>query len=144
MSMPSLKRALFLTPESPYPLTGGGALRSASVLEYLARCYTVDAVIFREPGAKVDLPSGRIDRLHVVDLPAHSKRAAARMLRNGGRLLRSAPPLVDRFSGFGASIGAFLGSRPAYDLAVVEHFWCAPYQEQVGARTRATVLDLHN
>jgi glycosyltransferase involved in cell wall biosynthesis len=142
--LPRLQRALFLTPETPYPLTGGGALRSASVLEYLGRSYVVDAVIFREPGAKVELPSGRVDRLHIVDLPAHSKRPASRLLRNGGRLLRRVPPLVDRFSGFGAAIDSFLRSRPTYDLGVVEHFWCAPYWEQIGARCRSTVLDLHN
>src|SRR4051794_13838880 len=43
--------ALFLTPEAPYPIAGGGSLRSASLLEYLARRYDVDVIVFRQPGA---------------------------------------------------------------------------------------------
>ena len=43
---------LFLAPEAPYPLTGGGALRSASLLQYLARGYEVDLILFRQPGAE--------------------------------------------------------------------------------------------
>ena len=31
-----------------------------------------------------------------------------------------------------------------YDLAVVEHFWCAPYLEQIAPHAARTVLDLHN
>ena len=44
-------RALFLVPEAPYPMQGGGAMRSASLLEYLAGRYNVDVIVFREPGA---------------------------------------------------------------------------------------------
>src|ERR1017187_7845821 len=43
--------ALFLAPEAPYPMAGGGALRSASLLEYLGRHYDVDVIVFRQPGA---------------------------------------------------------------------------------------------
>ena len=32
-------RAVFLAPEAPYPPAGGGALRSASLLQYLAGRY---------------------------------------------------------------------------------------------------------
>jgi len=138
------RRALFLAPESPYPVIGGGALRAASLLEYLAQSYTVDAILFRLPGTTVDLPSGLVDRVDTIELPMHSKRPAARMWRNGVRLRRRTPPLVDRFSGFGAEIAALLTDRPIYDLGVVEHFWCAPYYEQIGPRCRRMALDLHN
>jgi glycosyltransferase involved in cell wall biosynthesis len=137
-------RALFLAPEAPYPLAGGGALRSASLLEYLAQHYTVDAVVFHTPGERVEFPPGRIDRLLTIELPRHSKQPAVRSIRNGIRLLRRTPPLVERFSGFGAPIAAFVAGRPPYDLAVVEHFWCAPYLEQIAPHCRHTILDLHN
>ena len=137
-------RALFLAPEAPYPMVGGGALRAASLLEYLAREFSVDAVVFRPPDAEVAFPSGRVDRLLTIDLPRHSKNQAMRFLRNGQRLLCRNPPLVDRFAGFGARIAAFLKGRPGYDVAVIEHFWCAPYWEQVGPMCRRTILDLHN
>ena len=138
------RRALFLAPESPYPLIGGGALRAASLLEYLAQSYAVDAIVFRTPGAPVDLPAGLVDRLDTIELPRHSKQPAARVRRNGLRLLRRSPPLIDRFSGFGAQIAALLADRPPYDLGVIEHFWCAPYLEQIGPHCRRTILDLHN
>src|SRR5262245_16503595 len=144
MSESPRRRALFVAPEPPYPAVGGGALRSASVLEYMARSCAIDAIVFRTPGAEVTFPSGRIDRLLTIDLPRHSKHNAMRALRNGQRLLRRSPPLIDRFAGFGEYIASFLEDRPSYDLAVVEHFWCAPYWEQIGARCRRTILNLHN
>src|SRR5205807_344438 len=76
-------RALLICPEAPYPLNGGGALRAASVLEYLAQIYCVDAIVFRQPGARVELPAGLADRLMTIELPAHSKSNPARLLRNG-------------------------------------------------------------
>jgi glycosyltransferase involved in cell wall biosynthesis len=79
--------------------------------------------------------------LLTIELPRHSKSPTARLLRNGARLLRQTPPLIDRFSGFGPRVAAFLED---YDLGVVEHFWCAPYLEQIGPRCGLTVLDLHN
>ncbi len=84
------KRALFLAPEAPYPLIGGGALRAGSLIKYLAQHYTVDAdaILFHEPGTSVDLPSGLVDRLKTFELPLHSKQYAPRALRNGRRLLR--------------------------------------------------------
>jgi len=142
--MPERRRALFVAPEAPYPLVGGGALRAASVLQFLAQSHTVDAIVFHTPGSPVLFPPGLIDRLDTVELPAHSKHYAARALRNGQRMLRRSPPLVDRFAGFGDTIGGLLGSRPTYDVAVLEHFWCAPYHEQIAPHARRTILDLHN
>jgi hypothetical protein len=139
-------RALFLAPEAPYPVAGGGALRSASLLEYLARRYAVDVIVFREPGApdpRPAFPAGIAREICVIDLPPNGRSLAARALRNAARLARRVPPLVDRFSGFGAAIAAHLDGR-RYNLAVVEHFWCAPYWEQVASCAARTVLDLHN
>ena len=139
-------RALFLVPEAPYPVHGGGALRSASMLEYLARRYDVDAVVFREPGAPDPAallpPAVRRDVL-VLQLPHHAKDPISRAARNAGRMARGVPPLVDRFSGFAAPLAAFLRGRQ-YDVAVVEHLWCAPYLEHISAVSRRTVLNLHN
>jgi glycosyltransferase involved in cell wall biosynthesis len=141
-----MSNALFISAEAPYPLAGGGALRSASLLNFLARRYAVDMIVFREPGAadpRAALPPGLVRRLHVVDLPPHARHTLARAMRNAGRLARRVPPLMDRFAGFGGQIGAATrGQR--YELAVVEHFWCAPYWEQAAALSDTTILDLHN
>ena len=135
--------ALYLTPESPYPVAGGGALRAASLLQYLSRRYRVDAIVFRQPEEIIEIPPGLLDRLHILDLPAHARHLPARLLRNAVRMARRVPPLVDRFAGFGPRIASVLTGR-TYELAVIEHFWCAPYWQQVSAVSRRTVLDLHN
>ena len=138
--------ALVLAPETPYPLAGGGALRTASLLHYLAIGYDVDLVVFRQPGAAdpgQQLPAGLVRRVWVVDLPAHGRSFAARALRNALRMARGVPPLVDRFAGFGREIEQALAGR-RYDIGLVEHFWCAPYGEQVAKICGRTVLDLHN
>jgi glycosyltransferase involved in cell wall biosynthesis len=144
--MPARPVALFFAPEAPYPLAGGGSLRSASLLEYLAQRYDVDVIVFRQPGAPdpAALIPGRLARrVIVLDLPANRRSFAARALRNAGRVVRRVPPLVDRFSGFSAAVtGALGGAR--YDLGVIEHSWCAPYLEQLAAVCNRTVLDLHN
>jgi glycosyltransferase involved in cell wall biosynthesis len=141
-----MSNALFISAEAPYPLAGGGALRSASLLNFLARRYSVDMVVFREPRAadpREHLPSGLVRRLHVVELPPHARHTLARAARNASRLARRVPPLMDRFAGFGGQIAAATrGQR--YEIAVIEHFWCAPYGEQAAAVSDATILDLHN
>ena len=139
-------RALFLVPEAPYPARGGGALRSASLLEYLARRYEVDAIVFREPGAADPaklFPRGIAREIHVLELPHHRKDAISRVVRNTGRLARGVPPLVDRFAGFADRVAGWVRGR-TYRVAVIEHFWCAPYWEQVAPVSAKTVLDLHN
>jgi len=138
--------ALVLAAETPYPLAGGGALRTASLLHYLALRYDVDLVVFRQPGAPDpgrQLPAGLVRRVWVVDLPPHGRSFAARALRNALRVARGVPPLVDRFAGFGREIERALEGR-RYDIGIVEHFWCAPYGEQVAKVCGRTVLDLHN
>jgi polysaccharide biosynthesis protein PslH len=139
-------RALFLSAEAPYPAVGGGPLRSASLLEYLARRYAVHALVFREaadPHPGLAIPPGRVERLDVIDLPFHSRRPAARAVRNASRIVRNRPPLVDRFSGSARRISMLLAGEQ-YETAVIEHFWCAPYVEQVRPHSKCVLLDLHN
>jgi glycosyltransferase involved in cell wall biosynthesis len=138
--------ALMLAPESPYPLAGGGAMRTGGLLHYLAKRYDVDLLVFREPGARdpaETIPPSLVRRVQAIELPYHSKSSAARARRNALRFLRGVPPLVDRFAGFGSAVAALLGNR-RYALAVVEHFWCALYVERLARAADRTVLDLHN
>jgi glycosyltransferase involved in cell wall biosynthesis len=138
--------ALMLGPESPYPLVGGGALRSAALMHYLAAHYELDLVVFREesaPQPAQSLPHGLVRRLQVIDLPVHSRSTVARATRNLRRLVRGVPPLNDRFAGFDKEISSFVKDRH-YDLAVIEHFWCAGYHHILPAYCDRLVLDLHN
>jgi glycosyltransferase involved in cell wall biosynthesis len=138
--------ALFLAPEVPYPPIGGGPLRSASLLEYLAGRYAVHAIVFRttEDGDPARaLPPGLVSRLDVIDLPYHSKAPPARLVRNAVRAIRGRPPLLDRFSGFEDQLSPLLEGRK-YDLALVEHFWCAPYVQQIKLHAKRVIVDLHN
>ena len=138
--------ALFLAPEAPYPIAGGGALRSASLLEYIGRRYATHLIVFREPGAPdptAQIPAGLVQRTTVLDLPVNGRGLAARALRNAARVARRVPPLIDRFSGFGELVQrAVRGDR--YELGVIEHFWCAPYYAQIAPLCGRTVLNLHN
>lgn len=139
-------RALLLSPEAPYPMWGGGALRTASLLHYLAERYEVDAVLFSDqpdwdPAAA--LPAGLAARTQVIAMPAHSRSTMARVVRNTRRLLQNVPPLVDRFAGFETRIEAFIRDR-YYELAVIEHFWCAPYLAVLRKHANRVALDLHN
>jgi glycosyltransferase involved in cell wall biosynthesis len=139
-------RALFVAPEAPYPTRGGGALRSASLLAYLAGRYDVDVIVFREPGADDPsrlFPPGTARRVDVLELPHHRNNPLFRAVRNAGRLARGVPPLVDRFAGFADRIASLVRGQ-SYRVAAIEHFWCAPYWEQVAPVSSRTVLDLHN
>jgi glycosyltransferase involved in cell wall biosynthesis len=121
-------------------------LRFASLLQYLARTHRVDLLVFRQPGAPhpaESLPAGLVGRVFVMDLPSNGRSLAARAIRNGVRVARRVPPLVDRFSGFGGAVSQALDGR-RYDLGIVEHFWCAPYWEQLSKVCTRMVLDLHN
>src|SRR5271157_5708492 len=95
--------ALLLAPEAPYPLAGGGSLRTASLLEYLGRHYALDLIVFQQPGAAEPaslLPAGLVRQVTVIPLPATRRDPVARAVRNAVRLARGVPPLVDRFAGF--------------------------------------------
>ena len=127
-------------------MTGGGPLRSASLLHYLASRYDVDALIFREPHAPDparQLPPDLVRRVAIIDLPSHRRSRPARGVRNVHRLARRVPPLMDRFSGFAQQVAAALSGQ-SYAIGVIEHFWCAPYWKQIAPVCARTVLDLHN
>ena len=118
-----------LAPEAPYPLAGGGALRTASLLQHLAAnlCRRPD----RLPAAgrarsRGTLPAGLVRRVCRDRLAAERRSLAARALRNAVRVARAVPPLVDRFSGFDRQIAEAVAGR-RYEVGIIEHFWCAPY-----------------
>jgi polysaccharide biosynthesis protein PslH len=121
-------------------------MRATSVLEYLARRYAVHAIFFREPGAPdpaAAVPPGKVDRADVIELPFHSKSAVSRAVRNAVRLARSRAPLLDRFSGFESQITSCLaGGR--YEVACIEHFWCAPYADLLGSAAGRVIVDVYN
>jgi glycosyltransferase involved in cell wall biosynthesis len=121
--MPPKKRALFLSPEDPTPGWGGGGLRSSSLLEYLKEHFEVQVLRFH--------------------LRPHAKNTTARIQRNAVRLLQGVPPLFDRFSGYEQQLAQKM-SGAHYDLAVVEHFWCASYAPLLRKHASRLVLDLHN
>jgi glycosyltransferase involved in cell wall biosynthesis len=121
-------------------------MRATSVLEYLARRFSVHGIFFREPGAPdpaAAIPPGRLDRADVIELPFHSKHPLARLLRNASRLARKRAPLIDRFSGFEAQIERCLSGQN-YEAAFIEHFWCAPYVEQARPHAKHVILDVYN
>jgi len=140
------RSALLLAPEPPYPCCGGGHFRTASLVEYLARRYALDVITFRQPGEadpRKAFPRGLARHVSVIDLPHHSRKAVSRAARNIARVIRRDPPLNDRFAGFEREVVERLEGR-RYDVAVIEHFWCAPYFEQVSPHAGAVYLDLHN
>jgi glycosyltransferase involved in cell wall biosynthesis len=104
----------------------------------------VDVITFREPGAADPAAHFPTDvGLHVIDLPFHSRTAAARAIRNLRRAVRGIPPLTDRFGGFNNQLAEAIGER-RYALGVIEHFWCAPYAEVLRESCARLVLNLHN
>ena len=138
--------ALLVAPESPYPMHGGGALRTASLLHHLAAHFTVDLLVFEAPTqarASEFIPPGLVRDVLRIALPAHSRRSTARILRNGIRLLRGTTPLLSRFGGFEGPMEHLLQDR-SYVVSVVEHFWCAPYVTLLARHCERVVLDLHN
>src|ERR1700728_4560684 len=95
---------LTLSPEPPYPLNGGGAFRTASLLHYFARFAQVDLILLSANGRPALLPPGLVRSQQVIALPHHNTGVAARYLRNTSRAIRGVPPLIDRFAGLSASI----------------------------------------
>ncbi len=154
---PERERALFLSAEPPFPLAGGGPLRSASLLRFLSDRFRVHLVTFQEAGQsghQFAQPDGVAERTTVVSLPRHSRGRAARIGRNVSRLLRGALPLTDRFCGrdsldqvsrvVATDLGAQYLGQSRYSVGVIEHFWCAPYIKVLRSRCERLVLDLHN
>ena len=139
------RRALVIAPEPPYPMTGGGALRTASLIHWLSREQEVDLVLFRQVGS----PDAARRRAWPAAARNHGgftlsrPERAARAARNLLRVARGTAPLADRFSGFEAALQRAIGGE-RYEIGVVEHSWCAGYWPQVAAACRRTALDLHN
>ncbi len=138
-----VRSVLMLSPEPPYPMHGGGAYRIASLAHYFARFAHVDLVLFSDSGMPAVLPAGLVRSQTVIRLPIHKRGIFARYFRNAGRAFRGVPPLIDRLSGHAGELAQALSGRH-YDLGIVEHFWCAPYLEQIAAVCDRTALDLHN
>jgi glycosyltransferase involved in cell wall biosynthesis len=147
MSAASQKpRALILLPEAPFPVIGGGPLRTASIVTFLAERYRLTAVHFRlegEPDPALQYPAGMLAASHTIELPQHSKAFVPRLLRNLRRAIEGVPPLVDRFGGQAQRLQEILGGDE-YDLIWVEHFWAAGYVDTLQKHARKLVLDLHN
>jgi glycosyltransferase involved in cell wall biosynthesis len=106
----------------------------------------VDLITFRQAGEedpRLAIPRGLVRDVFVIELPHHRRSFPARLWRNLGRVVRGAPPLIDRFAGFQHLMARFLKGR-RYDLGVIEHFWCAPYVDEIERRSAQVVLNLHN
>lgn len=141
-----MPRALILLPEAPYPVIGGGPLRSACVIEGLASQFELTALHFRlagDPDPATLYPPNLLKSSHTLELPQHAKSILPRLIRNLNRALRGIPPLVDRFAGQEAAIGRILHNQ-RYDLIWVEHFWAATYAPLLKQHTGKLVLNLHN
>ena len=131
-------RALLLSPESPYPPHGGGALRTASIHEYLRARYAVDLIVFAQAGdPEPPLASS------IIRLPRHSRSTSARLGRNLLRFVHGTAPLMDRFAGFAPQLAQAIDGR-RYEIAILEHFWTAPYLDTVAGSASRILLDLHN
>jgi glycosyltransferase involved in cell wall biosynthesis len=121
-------------------------MRTAALMHYLSSKYRLDAIFFRQQGdadPRDSLPPGLVRRTLLADLPEHSRSPVRRLTRNVRRAAQGVPPLVDRFSGHSHAVAEFCkGQR--YEVAVIEHFWCADYHWTLGEFADATVLDLHN
>lgn len=139
-------RALFLSPEPPYPVVGGGPLRTASLLEYLTQHFDTDVFTCQQPNHPDPLtlfPAGRFRRTFAFSLPRHRSALPARAVRNLDRLRRGSPPLLDRFQSLGPALSDWIAGQ-TYEVSVVEHFWCAPHAPRLRPHCRSLILDLHN
>lgn len=135
-----MKQVLLVCPEAPYPVLGGGAQRIVSLIEYFAaRGWAVDLLTFVPCRA----PSETVREVLCLPLPVNGRSLPARVLRNAGRLMRGVPPLIDRLAGFDTAIRGALGTR-RYDLALLEHFWVAPYLGLFREFAGKVWCDLHN
>jgi glycosyltransferase involved in cell wall biosynthesis len=134
--------ALVVAPEPPYPVAGGGAIRTASLCHFLASRYRLHLITFGPPRF---VPPDFAEQVDWVTLPQHSKTFPARVARNAGRLWRGVLPLTDRFSESVCrkQVARAIGRR-RYRLAVLEHFWCAGYRGLAAEHSEEVVLDLHN
>lgn len=132
-----------LSAERPYPLHGGGAYRTASLLHYFSQFADVDLILLAEEPHEAPVPAGVLRSQSVLTLPRHIKTIGERYKRNIIRAVRGVPPLIDRLAGQELALQQLLRGKH-YSLGIVEHFWCAPYVETLVPHCAETVLDLHN
>ena len=166
------ERVLFLSPENPYPIEGGGQMRSASLLEFFAARSGVHLLTFEDGARRGEtrvLKTGaetsgaetsgaetsgteisgsgknRVARTSKILLPRHRRDWASRCLRNTRRLLSGTLPLTDRFCSAAcrSRVESAIGGE-RYAISVVEHFWCAPYLSLLRPLSGQVILDLHN
>ncbi len=95
------------------------------------------------PDPRASFPDGLARRIDVLRLPPHSPATLPRAARNLVRFVRGIPPLNDRFAGYERPLARLLAGR-SYDLALIEHFWCAPYAAQIERVSRRVAIDMHN
>lgn len=136
-------KVLFVSPEPPYPMHGGGAIRVASLMHYFAARGEVDLILFSEGGRAALLPDDLVVSSRVIPLARHRKDPIFRYFRNARRAFEGVPPLVDRVAGQEFVLRSLIG-EDRWDIAVVEHFWCAPYVDLLARHCGKVVLDLHN
>jgi polysaccharide biosynthesis protein PslH len=139
-------KALLISPEAPYPAIGGGALRTASLIEFLARRYELDVIVFGQPensDPARSFPQGLVRRVLTIPLRHHRRNLLAKLLRNAARLMRDIPPLVDRFQGYEPEVLKAIEGQQ-YEIAVFEHLWSAPLLPTIQPFAKRTYLDLHN
>ena len=139
--------ALFLTPESPYPTIGGGALRTAS-LAHLARptlrsrCPRLPPT--RRPRSPAP-PSPQASPATSTSLNSHITPKPNSRASPATSPAPSAParPCSTASPASNPPSHAALAGRH-YALGVIEHFWCAPYLPLLRPLCARVVLDLHN
>ncbi|MBM3762355.1 MAG: glycosyltransferase [Acidobacteria bacterium] len=140
------RKALLILPEAPYPVVGGGALRTASIVDGLKEEFELTAIHYRLEGEEdpaVRYPAGVLSGGGTIDLPHHAKSFLPRAVRNLKRTVMGVPPLIDRFGGQAASLEKQLEGA-WFDLVWVEHFWLAPYARLLRRHGGKLVMDLHN
>ncbi len=141
-----MRSALILLPEAPYPVIGGGPLRTASIIEGLASQFELTAIHYRlegDPDPAGLYPPKLLKYSYTLNLAQLAKSTLPRIIRNLKRALRGIPPLVDRFAGQEAAIERIL-QKQHFDLIWVEHFWAATYAPLLKKHSSKLVLNLHN
>ena len=79
--------------------------------------------------------------VHVLDLPRHSKSTQARGRPQWHPAFAQPASVAGSLLGFGAIVSATVNGRQ-YNVGIIEHFWCAPYVDQLRASCRKLVVDL--
>ena len=139
--------ALFLSPEAPYPIAGGGSLAigfTAGISGGPLRrgCDRLPPTGGARSGRPDSRPAG--SQHH----GAGSAQATGAASPRGHCAMRGGWCGVCRR--WSTGLRAFRPPSPKrwagghYDIGVIEHSWCAPYLEQIPPVCSRTVLDLHN